>query len=141
MRAEIAGLDGPSKQRAITGMQIWDQAKAAEINMLKEQLDFNFPKIHFLEHLAEHISGYGYLGQYSTEISDQAHRKHMKEGWRKSNHVDAMAQILRYGDNYRSMMKMKAKIQLAKPEPCLKAYPRFCGKKVNRYRDITSLSE
>ena len=109
--------------------------------MLKEQLDFNFPKIHFLEHLAEHISGYGYLGQYSTEISDQAHRKHMKEGWRKSNHVDAMAQILRYGDNYRSMMKMKAKIQLAKPEPCLKAYPRFCGKKVNRYRDITSLSE
>ena len=29
MRAEIADLDGPSKQRAITATQIRDQAKAA----------------------------------------------------------------------------------------------------------------
>ena len=111
MRAEIADLDRPSKQRAITATQIREQAKAAEIDMLKEQSDFNFPKIHFLEHLAEHISGYGYVGQYSTEISEPAHKKHMKEGWRKSNHVDAMAQILRSRDAYRSMMKMKAEIE------------------------------
>ena len=109
--------------------------------MRREQSDFDFPKIHFLEYLAEHISGYGYLGQYSTEISERTHKKHVKEGWRKSNYVDAMAQILRYGDDYRSMMKVKVQIELAKPEPCLKEYPRFCGKKVNRHRDITSLSE
>ena len=109
--------------------------------MRREQSDFDFPKIHFLEYLAEHISGYGYLGQYSTEISERTHKKHVKEGWRKSNYVDAMAQILRYGDDYRSMMKVKVQIELAKPEPCLKEYPRFCCKKVNRYRDITSLSE
>ena len=52
-----------------------------------------------------------------------------------------MAQILRYNDDNHSVMKMKAEIELPKPKPCLKEYPRFCGKKVNRYRDITSLSE
>ena len=55
----------------------------------------------------EHISGYGHLGQYSTEISKRAHKTQIKEGWRKSNHVDAMAQIMKYSDNYRFIMKMK----------------------------------
>ena len=91
MRAEIANLDGPSRQRAIMAAEIRDQAKAAEIDTLKENSDFNFPKIHFVEHLAEHISGYGYLGQYSIKISEQAHKKQIEEGWRRSNHVDAMA--------------------------------------------------
>ena len=36
MLGEIADCDGPSKQRAITAMQNRDQAKAAEIDMLKE---------------------------------------------------------------------------------------------------------
>ena len=90
VRTEIANLDGPSRQQAITAIQIRDQAKAAEIDALREISDFNFPKIHFLVHLPEHISGYGNLGQYSTEISERAHKKQIKEGWRKSNHVDAM---------------------------------------------------
>ena len=55
-------------------MEIRDQPKAAEIDMLKEQSDFNFPKIYFLEHLAEHITSNCYLGQCSTEISERAHK-------------------------------------------------------------------
>ena len=124
---------------------IREQAKAAEIDTLRDNSDFNFPKIHFLEHMPEHISGYGYLGQYSTEISERAHKRQIKEGWRKSNHVDAMAQILKYGDNYRCMMKMKAEIELeldtTRPEPAQeKKYPRFCGAKVKKYRDVAALS-
>ena len=68
MRAEIANLDEPSRQRVIVVVQIWDEPKAAEIEMLKENSDFNFPKIHFLEHLSEHITGYGYFRQYSTYL-------------------------------------------------------------------------
>ena len=142
-RAEIANLDGPSRERAMTAAQIREQAKAAEIDALKEKSNFNFPKMHYLEHLPEHISSYGYLGQYSTEVSERAHKKLIKEGWKKSNHVDAMAQILKYGDTYRSMMKMKAEIELAttKPEPARQTeYPRFCGRRVKRYRNVGDLS-
>jgi len=143
VRTEIVNLDGPSRQQGIRAIQIRDQAKAAEIDTLRENADFNFPKIHFLEHLPEHISGYGHLGQYSTEISERAHKKQIKEGWRKSNHVDAMPQILKYGDNYRSMMKMKAEIGLGvtEPEPARhRKYPRFCGSAVKKYRDVNALS-
>ena len=139
MQEEIADLDGPSKQSAITAMQIRDRAKATEMGMLKIRSDLNFPQIHVLKHLAEYISSYGYLGQYSTEISKRAHNKHIKEGRRKSTHVLPMAYILRYSDDYHSMMKMKTEIELAKPEACFKEYPRFRGKKFTRHRDITSL--
>ena len=94
--------------------------------------------------MPEHISSYSHLAQYSTEISKQADKTQIKEGWRKSNHVDTMAQILKYGDNYRCMMKMKAKVQpkldMAGPEPVLeKKYPRFCGAKVKKYRNVATL--
>jgi hypothetical protein len=142
VRTEITTLDGPSRQQAITAAEIRGEAKAAEIDALRENSDFNFPKMHFVEHLPEHISGYGHLGQYSTEISERAHKKQIKEGWRKSNHVDAMVQILKYGDNYRSMMKMKMEIGLGITKPKReKWYPRFCGSKVKKYRDVAALSE
>ena len=63
----------------------------------------------------------------------------------ESNHVDAMAQILKYGDNYRCMMKIKVEVELeldtAGPEPAReKKYPRFCGAKVKKYRNVAALS-
>ena len=97
--------------------------------------------MHFLEHLPDHISGYGHLGQYLPEISEWAHKKEIKEGWRISNHIDAMEQILKYGDNYRSLMKIKAVIELgttSEPERERK-YPRFCGSKVTKYKDVGAL--
>ena len=142
MRAEIANLDGPLRQWATMAAQIRDQAKAAEIDTLKENSDFNLPNIHFLEHLAKHISSYGYLGQYSTEISEWAHMKRIKEWWRKSTHVDTMKQILKYGDNYCSM-KTKAEIATSttEPEPARpRDYPRFCGKQAKRYKHVATLS-
>ena len=57
-----------------------------------------------------------------------------------------MAQILKYGDNYQSMMKLKAEVELeldttgSEPAPD-KEYPRFCGAKVKKYRDVVALSE
>ena len=54
---EIANLDQPLRQQAITAILIREQSKAAKIDMLRENVDFNFSKIHFLEHLPEHIKG------------------------------------------------------------------------------------
>ena len=124
-------------------VEIRDQAKAAEIDILKENSDFNFSKIYFLKHLLEYISGYGYLGQYTTEISERAHKKQIQEGWRRSNHVDAMVQILKQGNNYRSIMEIKAEMELRtlnhEPE-WLREHPRFCGKREKKYKDVVSLS-
>ena len=64
MRAQIANLDELLRQWMIMAVQIRNEAKPAKIEMLKENLDFKFPKIYFLEHLAEHISSYSYLGHY-----------------------------------------------------------------------------
>ena len=53
-----------------------------------------------------------------------------------------MPQILKYGDDYRSMMKIKVEIDLgitSEPER-QKEYPRFCGSKIKRYRDVDALS-
>ena len=53
-----------------------------------------------------------------------------------------MEQILKYGDNYRSMMKIKAEIELgttSEPERERK-YPRFCGSKVTMYKDVGALT-
>ena len=73
----------------------------------------------FLDHLLDDISGYGHLSQYSTHISERALRKQIKDAWRKSNYIDVMEQILKYGGTYRSMMKIKSEIELgttSKPE-------------------------
>ena len=56
-----------------------------------------------------------------------------------------MAQILKYGDNYWCMMKMKAEVELeldmAGPEPAReKKYPQFCGAKVKKNRNVAALS-
>ena len=108
---------------------------------MRENSDFNYPKMHFLEHPLDDISGYGHLGQYSTHISERALKKQIKDPWRKSNHIDVMEQILKYGGTYCSMMKIKAEIELgttSKPE-WERKYPRFCSSKVRKYKDVGAL--
>jgi hypothetical protein len=60
---------------------------------LEAESDFNFPKIHLLSHYADQISRYGSLPQYSTESCETAH-KLFKNAYRRSNHVDAIPQII-----------------------------------------------
>lgn len=67
---------------------IRDKAGGAEIHMLRDNLDFNFPKMHILEYMLKHITSYGHLSQYSTSISERFNKVQIKEGRRKSNQVD-----------------------------------------------------
>ncbi|KAF8473800.1 hypothetical protein BDZ91DRAFT_845281 [Kalaharituber pfeilii] len=62
-------------------------------DLLGEEADFNFPKIHMLSHYADQIPRYGSLPQYSTEICETYH-KLMKDAYNRSNRVDAMSQIV-----------------------------------------------
>ena len=80
VRTKLSKLDGPSQQQAIMAAGIRDQAKVAEIDALRDNSNFYLPKVYFLEHLPEHISSCGYLGQYLTEISERAHKTQIKEG-------------------------------------------------------------
>jgi len=55
---------------------------------------YNFPKIHLISHFAGQITRYGSLPQYSTEICEASH-KPLKDAYHRSNHINAMPQIIR----------------------------------------------
>ena len=55
---------------------------------------YNFPKMHLISHFADQIEKYGSLPQYSTEICEASH-KPLKDAYRRSNHINAMPQIIR----------------------------------------------
>jgi len=55
---------------------------------------YNFPKMHLISHFADQITRYGSLPQYSTEICKASH-KPLKDAYCRSNHINAMPQIIR----------------------------------------------
>ncbi|KAF8441129.1 hypothetical protein BGX38DRAFT_1071181, partial [Terfezia claveryi] len=55
---------------------------------------YNFPKMHLISHFMEQIAKYGSLPQYSIEISEASH-KPLKDAYHRSNHINALPQILR----------------------------------------------
>ncbi|RPB06759.1 hypothetical protein P167DRAFT_477501, partial [Morchella conica CCBAS932] len=54
---------------------------------------FNFIKLHVLTHHREHVERFGSIPQYSTDISELAHLRQIKEAYGASNKVDAATQI------------------------------------------------
>ncbi|KAF8458604.1 hypothetical protein BGX38DRAFT_1082355, partial [Terfezia claveryi] len=54
---------------------------------------YNFPKMHLISHFADQIGKYGSLPQYSTEICKVSH-KPLKDAYRRTNHINAVPQII-----------------------------------------------
>ncbi|KAF8415574.1 hypothetical protein BGX38DRAFT_1074797, partial [Terfezia claveryi] len=54
---------------------------------------YNFPKMHLILHFADQIAEYGSLPQFSTDICEALH-KPLKDGYRRSNHVNAVPQVI-----------------------------------------------
>ena len=46
-------------------------------------------------HFREHIYQFGNIPMYSTEFGEHAHKEQIKDGYRRSNKIDAVRQILR----------------------------------------------
>jgi hypothetical protein len=61
--------------------------------LLSEGAHFNFPKMHLISHFPDQISKFGSLPQFSTEICEASH-KPLKTAYRRSNHKNALPQII-----------------------------------------------
>jgi hypothetical protein len=61
---------------------------------IESQADFDFIKIHMLNHFVGHIRQFGAPSGFSTEGTERLHHI-LKDGYRHSNHVSANAQILK----------------------------------------------
>ena len=63
------------------------------IHDILQQSTFNFPNLHCLSDYGSHISDFGTLPHYSTEITEALH-KPLTNTYRHSNRVDAVEQVL-----------------------------------------------
>ncbi|KAF3936016.1 hypothetical protein ABW19_dt0202204 [Dactylella cylindrospora] len=57
---------------------------------------FNTPKAHQPVHYPDFVRLFGYLGSWSTDASELAHRYQIKEGYRASNRINFNSQIMAY---------------------------------------------
>ena len=84
-------------------------------DFLSDNSDFNFIKMHLMLHYRESIEEFGTVRAFSTEVGEAAHVEQMKEGWYKSNHIDAYRQILQHRDRkHQFRMRSLNLIELAK---------------------------
>ena len=64
---------------------------------IEEGSDFNFPKIHLMQHFREQIQQFGSLKQWSTEIGETSHKKQIKDGFNSSNKTgDYYTQLINF---------------------------------------------
>ncbi|KAH0611279.1 uncharacterized protein H6S33_010544 [Morchella sextelata] len=96
--------DARDRTKAISGSQS-TQRGLEEIREIRERSHFNFIKLHVLMHYREHVERFGSIPQYSTDVSELAHVRQVKEAYRASNKVDAATQILDYGGSHRDNLK------------------------------------
>lgn len=94
-------LSMENAKRRMTYSERYLKQRKEQINKKAEQIfsthhSFNYPKMHLPNHYADHIRQYGSINAFSTEFSEAAHVKQMKDGWRHSNHINAMDQILKF---------------------------------------------
>ena len=64
---------------------------------IEEGSDFNFPKIHLMQHFQEQVQQFGSLKQWSTEIGEASHKKQIKDGFNSSNKTgDYYTQLINF---------------------------------------------
>jgi hypothetical protein len=100
-RNEKANANGRTATQKARAAAEDKEERAYLVNqVLVEDSHFNFPKLHLIMHWADHISRYGSLPQFSTEICETSH-KAFKEAYRRSNHLDSIPQIIKgYSRNH-----------------------------------------
>ena len=64
---------------------------------IEEGSDFNFPKIHLMQHFRGQIQRFGSLKRWSKEIAESSHKREMKDGFNVSNNTgDYYTQDIHY---------------------------------------------
>jgi hypothetical protein len=87
-RNRTKALNAPGSRSAERGLE--------DFRGIQERSHFNFIKLHVLSHYREHVECFGSILQYSTDISELAYIRQIKEAYRASNKVDTAKQILNY---------------------------------------------
>jgi hypothetical protein len=90
-----AGRVSAAKRRRILAANRAQRTEEHE-EYLRSQSHFNFIKIHLLVHYSSHVREFGNIPMYSTDVGELAHKVQIKEGYRSSNKIDALRQILAY---------------------------------------------
>jgi hypothetical protein len=88
-RNRTKALNASGSQSAQRGLE--------EIREIRERSHFNFIKLHMLSHYREHVKRFRSIFQYSTDISELAHARQIKEAYGASKKINAAMQILDYG--------------------------------------------
>ena len=71
-----------------------EEEKAQRLELIHSESNFNFVKIHLIRYFRDHIHIFGNIPMYSTEYGELAHKEQIKDGWLRSNKIDAARQIL-----------------------------------------------
>jgi len=77
------------------------------MEFIHSESNFNFVKMHLISPFRDHISIFGHIPKYSTEYGELAHKEQIKDGWRRSNKIDAVRQRLSsYGRQHAIRMRI-----------------------------------
>jgi len=77
------------------------------MELIHSESNCNFVKMHLLSHFRDHIYMFGNIPMYSTEYGELANKEQIKDGWRRSNKLDAARQILSsYGRQHAIRMRI-----------------------------------
>ena len=78
--------------------RIRDDDREAEsdqrMELIHSESHFNFVKMDLISHFRDHIYMFGNIPMYSTEYGELAHKEQIQDGWRRSNKINAVRQIL-----------------------------------------------
>ena len=70
------------------------------MDLIHAQSHFNFIKMHLIFHFCEHIYQFGNIPMNSTEYGEPTDMEQIKDGYWRSNKIDAVRQILRRNSRY-----------------------------------------
>ena len=91
-RTTDAAGSAPNRRRRL------DEARMKRSNQLAELIqrenNFNFIKMHYLNHFEQHVRRFGSVPMYYTDIGELAHKEQIKAGYRRANKNHAAPQIL-----------------------------------------------
>jgi len=79
----------PPSQRCRIRDEDGEEENDQRMELIHSESNFNFVKMHLISHFRDHIYMFGDIPMYSTEYGELAHKAQIKDGWRRSNKIDA----------------------------------------------------
>jgi len=92
-RAQMRDQVSPSQWRRIRDDNHEEENDQC-MELIHCESNFNFVKMHLISHFRNHIYMFGNIPMYSTEYGEFAYQEQIKDGWRRSNKIDAARSIL-----------------------------------------------